>query len=82
MAFVLLRPLRPDVDASLGVLNAIDNLAYVTPESLFSELHSAMVSVPRVEPGDSVWWHPDMIHRYHYVREAPRPRKKCPTNEM
>ena len=63
IAYVLLRPLAPDVNSDLGVLNAIDNLAYVTPESLFSELHNAMVSVPRVEAGDSVWWHPDVIHR-------------------
>lgn len=51
IAYVLLRPLGPDVSPDLGVLNAIDNLAYVTPESLFSELIDAMVSVPRVEPG-------------------------------
>ena len=63
ISYVLLRPLGPEVNSDLGILNAIDNLAYVTPESLFSELHQAMVSVPKVEPGDSVWWHPDVIHR-------------------
>ena len=63
ISYVLLRPLGQEVNSEVGILNAIDNLAYVTPESLFSELHQAMVSIPNVEPGDSVWWHPDVIHR-------------------
>lgn len=23
---------------------------------------AGMVSIPEVEPGDTVWWHPDVIH--------------------
>ena len=41
---------------------------YFTPAPLFGRLHEAMVPVPRVEPGDSVWWHPDMIHRFELYR--------------
>ena len=52
---------RADADPE-GVL-AEDAPLYFTPDSIFAKLHAAMVPVPRVRPGDSVWWHPDMIHR-------------------
>jgi hypothetical protein len=34
------------------------------PKELYEKLHNAMVSIPKVDPGDSVWWHPDLIHRF------------------
>ena len=34
--------------------------------SVNSEFHSlitrALVSIPKVFPGDTVWWHPDVVH--------------------
>ena len=27
-----------------------------------AELLQGLVSIPLVEPGDTVWWHPDLIH--------------------
>ena len=62
---ILCRPnschFREDADPESEV--AKDGPLFYTPDSLFERLHDAMVSVPRVNPGDSVWWHPDMIHR-------------------
>ena len=60
-AFLLLRPLLGDA-ADPDVADAWLKRTFFTPSSLFKPLHEAMVSVPRVEPGDSVWWHPDVIH--------------------
>ena len=62
---ILCRPnschFREDADPESEV--AKDGPLFYTPDSLFERLHDAMVSVPKVNPGDSVWWHPDMIHR-------------------
>jgi len=27
-----------------------------------NEILAGQVSIPQVEPGDTVWWHPDVIH--------------------
>lgn len=61
MAYVLIRPLLPDVpedslcDAELGMtLGANDKWhPLLTP---------ATTGIPDVQPGDSVWWHGDLIH--------------------
>ena len=61
MAYVLLRPLQPDVPE--------DELCGVAPgkvlpvsETWHPLLLRAMTSIPAVTAGDSVWWHCDLIH--------------------
>ena len=27
-----------------------------------NEILEGLISIPKVEPGDTVWWHPDVIH--------------------
>lgn len=61
MAYVLLRPLQPDVPE--------DELCGVAPgkvlpvsETWHPLLLRAMSSIPAVTAGDSVWWHCDLIH--------------------
>ncbi len=61
IAHVLFRSLQPDV--------ADDELVLADPGKVLGidaehhpELMRGMVSIPEVEPGDTVWWHPDVIH--------------------
>ena len=61
IAYLLLRALQPDV--------ADDDLCGATPgRSLgaFPEWHAelleGLVSIPLLQPGDTVWWQPDVVH--------------------
>ncbi|HEY4162001.1 MAG TPA: DUF1479 domain-containing protein [Dongiaceae bacterium] len=61
MVYLLLRPLMDDVPE--------DSLCGAEPAralSLEPEWHAllmpALSPIPHVEPGDTVWWHPDVVH--------------------
>jgi hypothetical protein len=61
IAWVLLRPFGPDVPAeSLCGAEASRSLR-IGPQ-WHGNLLRALVPIPHVEPGDTVWWHPDLIH--------------------
>jgi hypothetical protein len=61
MAYLMLRPLLDDVpeDSMCGVEI---NRAFPANERWHPLLMDAVTGIPDVEPGDSVWWHCDMIH--------------------
>ncbi|MFJ3457064.1 DUF1479 domain-containing protein [Scandinavium goeteborgense] len=68
MAYVLLRPLLDDVPE--------DELCGVAPGRVLpisAQWHpllmKAQTSIPALEPGDSVWWHCDVIHSVAPVTE-------------
>ncbi|HEX4501269.1 MAG TPA: DUF1479 domain-containing protein [Scandinavium sp.] len=68
MAYILLRPLLDDVPE--------DELCGVAPgrvlpisEQWHPLLTKALTSIPALEPGDSVWWHCDVIHSVAPVNE-------------
>jgi hypothetical protein len=68
MAYLMLRPLLSDI--------AEDDLCSVQPNRTFpvSEKHHAVLleavsAIPSVQPGDSVWWHCDMIHSVAPVQD-------------
>ena len=59
--YLMLRPLLPDVPE--------DVLPGVAPGKKFhlsdkwhKHLSDSMVSLPSISPGDTVWWHPDLVH--------------------
>jgi hypothetical protein len=61
MVYILLRPLGDDVPQ--------ESLCGVEPAralSISAEWHAsllpALTPIPLVEPGDTVWWHPDVVH--------------------
>ncbi|MFE2531552.1 DUF1479 domain-containing protein [Streptomyces sp. NPDC059371] len=88
MAYLLLRPLLPDVpeDSMCGVR---PNQVFPVTERWHPVLHRALTPIPDVGAGDSVWWHCDMIHsvapvenqqgwgNVMYIPAAPW----CPRNE-
>jgi hypothetical protein len=61
MSWILLRALQDDVPAD-SLCNAQPGRALsVTPE-YHQLLLDALVPIPEVNAGDTVWWHPDVIH--------------------
>lgn len=59
--YLLLRPLLDDVDDD-DLCGVRLNRAFPVSERWHSVLLPALSGIPDVEPGDTVWWHCDMIH--------------------
>lgn len=61
IGYVLLRALQHDVpDDELPL--ASPGRALGVDATWHPELLDALVPIPLVEPGDTVWWHPDVVH--------------------
>jgi hypothetical protein len=61
MAYVLLRALQDDV-ADHDLCGAVNGQALPIGGRWHSVLLPALSPIPAIEPGDSVWWHCDLIH--------------------
>jgi Protein of unknown function (DUF1479) len=61
MGYLLLRALQDDVAAD-DLCGAINGQALPITERWHSVLFPAFSRIPPVEPGDTVWWHGDLIH--------------------
>lgn len=61
IAYLLLRPLLDDVP-DVSLCGAAPGRALSVVPEWHKLLLPALVSIPRVEPGDTVWWHPDVVH--------------------
>ena len=61
MGWMLLRALQDDVDQD-SLCDAKPGRAMVVNETYHAKLLRAYVPIPEVGPGDTVWWHPDVIH--------------------
>ena len=61
MGWMLLRALQDDVGES-SLCEAKPGRAMVVNDRYHAKLLRAYVPIPEVRPGDTVWWHPDVIH--------------------
>ncbi len=61
MAYLMLRPLLDDV-ADDDMCGVQINRTFPVNEQFHPILTEALSAIPSVQPGDSVWWHCDMIH--------------------
>lgn len=61
IGYMLLRALQSDV-ATDDLCGAEAGRALCADTSWHPDLLSSLVSLPHVGPGDTVWWHPDVIH--------------------
>ena len=61
IAFVLLRPWLSDVPATSLCGAEASPALWLAPE-WHAPLLRALTPIPPVQPGDTVWWHPDLIH--------------------
>ncbi len=68
MAYLLLRALQDDV-ADDDLCGAANGQALPISEKWHPVLMPALTPIPAVEPGDTVWWHGDMIHSVGPVRD-------------
>ncbi len=61
MGYLMLRPLLDDVAAE-DMCGVALNRTFPVNEKFHALLSPALSSIPDVAPGDSVWWHCDLIH--------------------
>jgi hypothetical protein len=61
MIYLLLRPLMDDVPDDL-LCGAQPARAFSVEKEWHPLLQPALSPIPHVEPGDTVWWHPDIVH--------------------
>ncbi len=61
IAYFLLRALQDDI-AEDDLCGAVPGRALSADPKLHSDIIGGLVSIPTVEPGDTVWWHPDVVH--------------------
>ena len=59
--YFLLRALQDDV-VDDGLCGATPGRALSADPNWHADILGGLVSIPTVEPGDTVWWHPDVIH--------------------
>jgi len=59
---LLLRPLLDDVPDTDPLCGAFFSKQFRILEQWHPELLKSLVTIPQVNPGDTVWWHPDLIH--------------------
>jgi hypothetical protein len=61
IAYMLLRALQPDV-AEDDLCGAEPGRALGMKPEWHPALAAGLVSIPLMQPGDTVWWHPDTVH--------------------
>ncbi len=61
ISYLLLRALQKDV-ADDDLCGATPGRALGASQEWHKEILEGLISIPEVEPGDTVWWHPDVIH--------------------
>ncbi|MEO0637723.1 MAG: YbiU family protein [Pseudomonadota bacterium] len=61
IAYILLRALQDDVAAD-DLCGAVPGRALSVSPEWHQPLLDGLVSIPQVEPGDTVWWHTDVVH--------------------
>ncbi len=61
IVYMLLRALQDDVAAD-DLCGAEPGRALSALPEWHADLLAGLVPIPHVEPGDTVWWHPDIIH--------------------
>lgn len=69
IALVLLRPLRGDV-AGDDLCGAGLGRGLSVSARWHEALLPALTAIPPMEPGDTVWWHPDVVHGVGAVASA------------
>lgn len=70
IAYLLLRALQDDVPEG-ELCGAEPGRALWATERWHAPLLRALVPIPPVAPGDTVWWHPDVVHAVERAHTGP-----------
>lgn len=71
IGYILLRNLMSDLDPRYFVgANPGEPLSVIS--KLYNELYAAQTTIPDLAPGDTVWWHPDVIQGIESTKRANR----------
>ena len=88
-AYLMLRPFLSDVREN-QMPGCIPSKAFHISRKWHPDLYDNLISIPKIYPGDTVWWHPDLIHSIEnehkgdeansvfYIPAAP----DCPINRI
>ena len=68
-AYVLMRPFLDDVAAS-DFCGAVPGRSQELLPEFHDRLVDALVPIPAMEPGDMVFWHPDLIHAVQVLHQV------------
>eukprot|EP00455_Lapot_gusevi_P003389 TRINITY_DN11390_c0_g1_i5.p1 TRINITY_DN11390_c0_g1~~TRINITY_DN11390_c0_g1_i5.p1 ORF type:complete len:236 (+),score=42.68 TRINITY_DN11390_c0_g1_i5:29-709(+) len=68
-AYLMLRPLQPDL-SPYDFAGASFSASVTISSRYHPLLDKLLVSLPRIYPGDAVFWHPDVIHAVERVHQG------------
>ena len=60
-AYILVRPFLSDIKAN-QMPGCIPSKPFQILQKWHPDLYDELISIPRLYPGDTVWWHPDLIY--------------------
>lgn len=69
IVYVMLRPFQDDVPEEI-LCGAVAGRAQAITSEWHSLLLRGLVSIPKVNPGDTVWWHPDVVHAVEHEHKG------------
>lgn len=68
-SYLLLRPFLDDVPAE-DWCGSVPKKAFNVNNKWHAPLIKGLCSIPKLQPGDTVWWHPDLIHSVEQKHEG------------
>lgn len=68
-AYILMRPFLDDVAAKSDFCGAVPGRSQELLPEFHGRLVDALVPIPAMEPGDMVFWHPDLVHAVQVLQQ-------------
>jgi hypothetical protein len=68
-AHIMLRPFLDDVPAA-DFCGAIPGMSHDVTKKWFERIHESLVPLPAMSPGDTVWWHADLVHAVEHLHNG------------
>jgi len=68
-SYLMLRPLLKDV-SNEDWCGSLAKKAFNVNKEWHAPLMKGLCSIPKLQPGDTVWWHPDLIHSVEQKHEG------------
>ena len=60
-AYIMMRPFLSDVGKN-QMPGCVPSKTFHVSQKWHPDIYNELISIPRIFPGDTVWWHPDLIH--------------------